>query len=473
MKFNYIKSECGSGKTFALVNKINNDSTNNYIIVQNKIDLLKQTFVSLDNGHLITSADTSNVDSTVMTYLSSPTSQVLGITAKTFFKIDPALLKNYIVYLDDVVNFHAFKAINEVNRKVKGLLKDDIFSTLTPLDETYASTGKQETQGDILRMISNGFEMVDTFDHFVINQKYFDQVQTTIDNVTVSTFNDEVQQLTMLAWIDLGKYKDCNLTFMANKFDESLLYKSNPDMFEESTFNGLRTRTVPTTQRLKVKYFSKSKVLSKSFRMAHREQFDKVVAYINNELKDSEYYYTRNNSETFTMDGKYVPVDTRGMNDLQSYSTCVWMASCRPSPVEAKMTELFFGIDGTDLVRSREYESVEQFVQRGCLRDFDSTDVMTVYVFDEQQAKSLGGDLEYIDLGLDDIESGTAGRPASDIPLKIRKAFSMWLGRNSESTDLIAAYRKWKAKAQENNPDIDFSTLDDKIWEKKNDSGKH
>lgn len=238
-------------------------------------------------------------------------------------------------------------------------------------------------------------------------------------------------------------------------------------MFEESTFDGLRTRTVPTTQRLKVKYFSKSKVLSKSFRTSQIEQFDKVVAYINNELKDSEYYYTRNNSETFMMNGKYVPVDTRGMNDLQNYSTCVWMASCRPSPVEAKMTELFFGIDGADLVRSREYESLEQFVQRGCLRDFDSTDVMTVYVFDEQQAHSLGGDLEYVDLGIDDIKSGTAGRPASDIPLKIRKAFSKWLGRNSESTDLIAAYRKWKAKAQENNPDIDFSTLDEKVWKNK------
>lgn len=467
MKFNYIKSECGSGKTYALVSKINNDSTNNYIIVQNKIDLLKQTFVSLDNGHLITSADTGNVDSTVMTYLSSPTSQVLGITAKTFFKIDPALLKNYIVYLDDVVNFHAFKAINEGNRKVKGLLKDDIFSTLNPLDETYASTGKQETQGDILRMISNGFEMVDTFDHFVINQKYFEQVQTIIDNVTVSTFNDEVQQLTMLAWIDLGKYKDCNLTFMANKFDESLLYKSNPDMFEESTFNSLRTRTVPAIQRLKVKYFSKSKVLSKSFRTSHREQFDKVVAYINNELKDREYYYTRNNSETFMMNGKYVPVDTRGMNDLQNYNTCVWMASCRPSPVEAKMTELFFGIDGTDLVRSREYESLEQFVQRGCLRDFNSTDVMTVYVFDEQQAQALGGDLEYIDLGLDDIVPANVGRPLGAIPRALQKTFSKWLNRNSESTDLISAYRKWKSKAQENNPDIDFSTLDDKIWKKK------
>lgn len=327
MKFNYIKSECDSGKTYALVNQINNDSTNNYIIVQNKIDLLKQTFSSLNNGHLITSADTpSNVDSAVMTYLSSLTSQVLGITSKTFFKIDPSLLKRYIVYLDDVVNFHTFKAINEGNRKVKGLIKDDMFSTLNSLDETYASTGKQETQGDILRLISNGLEMVNTFDHFVIHQKYFDQVQTTIDNVTVSTFNDQVQQLTMLAWIDLGKYKECNLTFMANKFDESLLYKSNPDMFEESTFDGLRTRTVPTTQRLKVKYFSKSKVLSKSFRTSQREQFDKVVAYINNELKDSEYYYTRNNSETFMMNGKYVPVDTRGMNDLQNYSTCVWMA---------------------------------------------------------------------------------------------------------------------------------------------------
>lgn len=465
--YNFIKAECGSGKTFQLQNLVNS-TEEKYIIVQGKIDLLNQTFSGINGGHLITSqTHTSNVDGSINEFLLQGTGRVLGITAKSFFKVDPSLLVGWKIYLDDVVNFHSFKSINEKNSKVKSILQDDIFTDFEALSDKYCLTSKKDATGDIVTMISKGFEMIDTHDHFALNNAYFKMKSTVVDNVTISTYDDDIQQLTMLAWIDIEKYQNCDLTFMANKFDESLLYKSKPDMFVESTFDGLRTRSVPVTQRLKVKYFSKSKVLSKSFRMAHREYFERVVQYIKDELKGQDYYYTRNNSESFTMNGQYVPVDTRGMNDLQGYSTCVWMASCRPSPVEASMTELFFKIDGQALVRSREYESLEQFVQRGCLRDFESTEVMTVYVFDEKQALSLGGEIEYIDLGIDDMAVGVNGRPTGEIPRALQKAFSKWQGRNANSTELIASYKKWKVKQQEKNPDVDFSTLDERVLKNK------
>ncbi|WP_199639344.1 type III restriction endonuclease subunit R [Serratia sp. PAMC26656] len=465
--YKFIKAECGSGKTYQLQNLINS-TEEKYLIVQGKIDLLNQTFSGINNGHLITSqTHTSNVDSSINEFLLKGMGRVLGITAKSFFKIDPILLVGYRIYLDDVVNFHAFKTINEKNRKIKAILQDDIFTDFDELSDKYCLTSKKDATGDIVTMISKGFEMVDTHDHFALNSEYFKKNTTVVDNVTISTYDDDIQQLTMLAWIDIEKYHDCDLTFMANKFDETLLYKSKPDMFVESTFDGLRKRSVPVTRRLNVKYFSKSKVLSKSFRMAYREYFERVIHYITNELKGQDYYYTRNNSESFTMNGHYVPVDTRGMNGLQGYSTCVWMASCRPSPVEASMTELFFKIDGQALVRSREYESLEQFVQRGCLRDFESTETMTVYVFDEQQALSLGGEIEYIDLGIDDMAVGVNGRPTGEIPRTLQKAFSKWQGRNANSTELIASYKKWKVKQQEKNPDVDFSTLDERVLKNK------
>lgn len=472
--YKFVNAECGAGKTHALITMINKSKEEKYLIVQAKLDLLNQTFGQISvKSELITSENhTGNVDSEINSFLLKPHTRVLGITAKSFFKIDPDLLKGWKIFLDDVVNFHSFKAINEGNAKVKAILQEDIFSDLDHLNDKYSSTGKKKVEGDILALIENQFEMIDLNDHFVINNEYFKKVKVNEDGVRTLHFDEDVKQLTMLAWIDIAKYHNLDITFMANKFEESLLYKSEPNRFEQATFDGLRERTVPVSARLKVKYFSKRRVLSKTFRTVYSEEFNKVVQYINDELQGCEYYYTRNNSESFVMDGQYVPVDTRGMNGLQGYSTAVWLASCRPSPVEAKMTEDFFGISGDDLVRSREYQALEQFVQRGCLRDFSSTGVMTVYVFDEKQAMSLGGELEYIDVGIDDIESRAIGRPLSTIPEDLRNAFSTWKCRAKKNKVtagnakvLQVKYKKWKKSKAKEYPDIDMSSLDEQIFD--------
>jgi len=465
--YKFIKSECGSGKTHCVIKLVNATPQDKYIIVQGKIDLLNQTFSTIKGGKLINAeTEPCNVERAINDFLLNSSSRVLGITSKSFFKIDPSLLVGWKIFLDDVVNFHKYKSINEGNVKIKSLLEEDIFQVSDAVSNKYDLVlKKKDIKGELCQLLSKSFEEIDINDHFIINNSYFNKKSIVIDNVTISTY-DNVAQLTMLGWIDITKYSNCDLTFMANRFDESLLYKSNPNMFVETTFDGLRKRLVPVSQRLKVKYFSKKKVLSKDFRNVHRECFDKVVAYIDNELKDKSFYYTRNDKETFTMRGEYVPVDTRGMNNLLQYDTCVWMASCRPYTVEAKMTELFFGISGDDLVSQREYQSLEQFVQRGVLRDFYSTTVMTVYVFDEQQALSLGTtNIEYIDLGIDDIKSKQVGHPRSEVPLNLRNAFSQWFGRKSDSDNILVLYKKWKAKQIQKYPDEDFSSFDEKIWE--------
>ncbi|PHZ21496.1 type III restriction endonuclease subunit R [Yersinia massiliensis] len=463
--YKFIKAECGAGKTKWLIDEINNsdNSDNRFLIVQGKLDLLKQTFESLLISHkLITSLEYSNVETSINEFLLKPHCNVLGITSKSFFKIDPVLLVGWRVYLDDVVNFHAYKIINESNNKIKAILEGDIFSKFEEISEKYSTATKScDVTGDILKIISSQFEMIDVNDYFLFNNDYFQKKYTVVDNVSIEDYDDKCQ-LTMLAWIDIQKYKNCDLTMLANKFEQSLLYKSDPTLFQEIQLNGLRERVVPLEDRLVVRYFSKKKVLSKTFRDEHRAHFESVIDYINNELQGTDYYYTRNNSESFSMNGKYVPVDTRGMNNLQKYKTCVWLVSCRPSPVESKMTELFFGISGDDIVRAREYEILYQFVQRGCLRDFDSSEQMIVYVFDEQQALSLGGKLEYIDIGIDDIVTGSVGHPRSEIPQKLRNAFAKWVKRN-EGAD-IASYLKWKAKQELKYSQVNFESFDEKIF---------
>ncbi|EJY9958692.1 DEAD/DEAH box helicase family protein, partial [Escherichia coli] len=114
-KFKYVSAPCGSGKTTAICNLINN-STEKYILVQNTQELIKQTAKQInDCKYIITDSvpRDESVISTVIDYLNSSNSSTLLITDKTFFKISVELLSGWNVYIDDVTNFHSFQNINE------------------------------------------------------------------------------------------------------------------------------------------------------------------------------------------------------------------------------------------------------------------------------------------------------------------------------------------------------------------------
>lgn len=95
-KFKYVSAECGSGKTTAICNIINN-STEKYILVQNTQELIKQTAKQINNcEYIITDTVPKNesVISSVIEFLSSRSNKTLLITDKTFFKIPPELLSD-------------------------------------------------------------------------------------------------------------------------------------------------------------------------------------------------------------------------------------------------------------------------------------------------------------------------------------------------------------------------------------------
>ncbi len=58
---------------------------------------------------------------------------------------------------------------------------------------------------------------------------------------------------------------------MSNKFEESLLYLSSPDLFEKNNIDDLRERVVPIEKRMKVNYFSRNNTLSKSYRISNKD----------------------------------------------------------------------------------------------------------------------------------------------------------------------------------------------------------
>lgn len=437
-RLKYVSAPCGSGKTTAICNIINN-STEKNILVQNTQELIKQTASQIQNcKYIITdsvSKDESVINS-VVNFLNTSYKSTLLITDKTFFKIPVNLLSGWNIYIDDVTNFHSFQNINEDNINIKNVIRNSLIHKVQSLDDQsmyIAAERNPEVQGDVVRNILNQLSVLNENDIFIMNNEYF-------------TDNEKVQ-LNITAWKDLNKYKDLPITFFGANFENSLIYKGNQELFESTELEGLLTRKTELKDRLKVFYFSKNRKLSKTWKNNNPEEVQKIYDYLDKVLRGQDFYWTKNKSDSQSLkSGTEISPDARGFNQYRHLSTCVWLACMRPSETEAKQCELFFKIDGEAIHIAREYESLHQFVLRGISRDFDSTETQIVYVFDECQARSLTDNIEYIDLGIDDEEQGQKGRPQGS--LNKEKRFTL-------DDTKAARFRRWK-KA---NPELELDVF--------------
>jgi hypothetical protein len=437
-KFKYVSAECGSGKTTAICNIINN-STEKYILVQNTQELIKQTAKQINNCEYIitdTVPKDESVISSVIEFLSSGSNKTLIITDKTFFKIPRELLSNWNVYIDDVTNFHSFQNINESSPEIKNVIRNVLIHKVQILDDKnmyIAAERNPEVKGDIVKNILNQLSVLNDNDLFIMNNEYFTDI--------------EKEQLNITAWKDLNKYKDVSITFLGANFEKSLIYKGNKELFESTPLSGLLTRKTDLKDRLKVYYFSKNHKLSKTWKTNNPDKLQRIYSFIDEKLEGQDFYWTKNKSDSQSLkNGTEISPDARGFNQYQHLLTCVWLACMRPSETEAKQCELFFNIDGEAIHVAREYESLHQFVLRGISRNFDSAETQIVYVFDEWQARSLTDNIEYIDLGIDDDEQGQRGRPQGS--MNKEKRFTL---DDTKAT----RFRRWK----DNNPGLELEAF--------------
>lgn len=435
-KFKYVSAECGSGKTTSLCNMINNvlntkGSTEKFIIVQNTQKLATDTAKKFDNCKLLISDLTprsKNVINTVLDFLKAPVERVLIISDKTFFRIPTDMLTGWQIWLDDVTNFHSFKNVNDDNQGIKNIIYHDLMQEHEIIDEEkrqYLTAKKKAVKGDLMNKIAQELSVISENDIFIMNNDYFN--------------DPEKVQLSILGWKELRKYIGLPVTFMGANFENSLIYKARPKIFEQINLDALQQREVPLTERLKVYYFSENIKLSKAWKDRNPDQLQRVYDYLSEVLEGQEYYWTNNNTDKQKLHKAYrISPDARGHNDYKDRRTCVWLACMRPDDTEAKLCELLLKITGEDIHQAREYESLHQFALRGISRQFDSTETQIVYVFDKWQAESLSTNIEHIPGVLENVAPGVPGRPkgaknVNKLPAldsKKAKRFNRWKTAN-------------------------------------------
>lgn len=293
-KFKYVSAECGSGKTTSLCNMINRvlntkGNTEKFIIVQNTQKLATDTSKKFDRSKLLISdlmPRGKNVINTVLEFLNAPVERVLIISDKTFFKIPVELLEGWQIWLDDVTNFHSFKNINDDNQRIKDIIYHDLMQEHEIVDDEkrlYLTAKKKAVIGDLMNKIAQELSVIAENDIFIMNNDYF--------------VDPEKVQLSILGWKDLSKYLGLPVTFMGANFENSLIYKARPEIFEQISLDDLQQRKVPLTVRLKVYYFSENIKLSKTWKDRSPAQLQRVYAYLSEVLDGQEYYWTNNNTD--------------------------------------------------------------------------------------------------------------------------------------------------------------------------------
>jgi len=428
--FTFSNDECGSGKTRAIINYFNSHPSIKGILVQNTMKLMEQSEHALFNAKVINTETSSAVYEDITKYLINPTNQVLIVSDKMFWKVGKSISSGvYEIFLDDIPSHVDFTGIEENNKSMKSSVQNDIFMNIHQIPNTNFSTASiNDTKGgELFNALTKKFDIMKNNDHCIFNTSWL--------------FDDNVERLGITAYKDLSKYAHLDIHFCANNFDKSIIYLANKHLFTEKPLEGISVRTTPVADRLKVFYFSDENC-SKSWKMNNPSELIKIYDYLNSNLEPDSYYWTKNKSdshkingtEKFTLNGKHISCDTRGINSLQSFNTCVWLAALRPSDTEIKQYEHMFNISSDELLEAREHETLWQFVLRGCVRNFNSSDVQTVYVFSKEQAESLGtANIQKIDIGID-VVRGKAGRPTNEVKLdsnlntRLKRALKKELG---------------------------------------------
>lgn len=293
-KFKYVSAECGSGKTTSLCNMINKvlntkGSTEKFIIVQNTQKLATDTSQKIHSSKLLISDLTpkgKNVINTVLDFLKTPVERVLIISDKTFFRIPVDMLEGWQIWLDDVTNFHSFKNINDDNQRIKDIIYHDLMQEHDIVDKEekkYLTAKKKAVKGGLINKIAQELSVISENDIFIMNSDYFN--------------DPEKVQLSILGWKELRKYIGLPVTFMGANFENSLIYKARPKIFEQINLDDLQQREVPLTERLKIYYFSESIKLSKTWKDRNPDQLQRVYDYLSEVLEGQEYYWTNNNTD--------------------------------------------------------------------------------------------------------------------------------------------------------------------------------
>jgi hypothetical protein len=163
-------------------------------------------------------------------------------------------------------------------------------------------------------------------------------------------------------------------------------------------------RTVPTTQRVAIYYFSDHRDSSLTRFGEGDMPLTAMCDWIKEHAGNAAVLWTVNDrlkAKTNLDPASYISPKAHGRNDLMHHTHVAWLAAMKPSKFEIATLREVSGVTASDLVEWREFNALYQFVMRSALRKYDSGQPVIIYVFSRRQAdylhRRLGGTIHKVD----------------------------------------------------------------------------
>ena len=410
---NYISTPCGTGKSqWALTHIASTE--NNYVFVIDKIALINEMTerlqelnpdIELYEVHSKTSkipvVDQMLAWANDVSFKQLKHS-VLFVTHAGFCEADWSFANDIKpeVIIDEAINLWTFskwriplsykgwaQAFNLQDHGLKGWSKLYPKENISDLKVSYSDDDSFMKLSHILRKAK--------FQNVLIDIKSWDECST----------KKEIRLFHLMDPVMIQNFS--SMTILAANFEISL----TKSLLEHMGYkmNEIHPFEIPKwNQRdVVIHYFSKRHASRYYFNSKHQPlQF--VQKYINVNITDKFIWLKNTCTEIsdLSLDGKLIQPKSHGTNKLDEYHTAIGLYSAKPDKHEQSFFEQALGISLEQIVDSREIDILYQFVMRSSLRKPDSTEPVTIYVFDIHQAEKLAkllpceSVINYIDLEL-------------------------------------------------------------------------
>lgn len=455
----YISGECGSGKGIHMKASIRNAPMSNYLIVQPTQMLIDSFVKSMNHPNIqVRTSETNPTDllASINQVLASTDSTVLFITDKMFYKIDAFRLKGWVIFIDDCVSICEVRNvakstkdnIEEVYRRM--FITGDYIEVNADVESGVGENAMYRTY-ELCLYENVSYDLRDAWNRYNELSCYHSY------GIYERSLDSDFDQVILFGQYDLTRYMelDLDITYLSNNFEATLLYKFWKYYLTEVEFN--KQWREDNNSRLVINYFYKNVEadkygLSKSTMISDKnDNIKKVQEYINSTLS-IPYYWTKNSDDRikFNLNGDYVTPNQRGINSLQHYEACVLMAAMNPSATVLPHYETLWGFTVSDIKCQWEYETFNQFVYRGIIRNQSSDATMVVYCYDEATARTItGASYNHIELELTQRNKGGRSTKFADHDKALDVRFRSWKKSNSTKPNAKTLFYKWRNKQEQ------------------------
>ncbi|WP_214240925.1 hypothetical protein [Raoultella ornithinolytica] len=410
----YWQGEPGTGKNYAMEREVaQNFRHTKYVIVQPTILLQNETYNNFKNMQIadhvrkLNSADNTNqLLSSIKSALSDSTTRVVMISDVMFYRLPPETFKGMKVFLDDCVQFCDMRTVLIYEKDFDSL--NHLYSSLYDVVEEYNEQFNLVSLKEITDGLSSDIKLY--ISDIASKSGGYNRL-ATMKQLTRPEPGKHTMQC-FVWWRDLTCYVDADIdmTFMANDFESTFMFKYHSHLFKREHYN---TRTGIDRSRLDVKYFVPQSALKYGMTKAFStsEQGKKILPAITRYIDAQQHklYYTTNIGAD--LQGEQHKPNLRGINNMQHFDTCAFFSCMNASTDRLKILKSLFQFTSHDVKQNMEYETLNQFICRGIIRDRSSQKRMTIYVISEDQARTIIPNPEFIDVSIQLKPINKGGKP--------------------------------------------------------------